>query len=373
MTVAKTLTKRTNINRELYPNGSTPPLPENMPLTDITKVLPKEIFNKNMTKAWGQVALTVAAVALSMYIIAIVPWYLLPIAWIFAGTAMTGMFVIGHDCGHLSFSRDHQLNDLVGLAMMSPLVYPFEPWRIQHNIHHNNTNKLDIDNAWQPFQKEYYNSASELERWIMRTIKGPAWWFASVGHLVMKHFSLDLFTPEQQPKVRLSLNCVYAFSAVFFPAMWYFTGIWGIIKFYAIPWLIFHFWMSTMTMIHHTLPHLPFLPESKWTDSQARLGLTVHCEFPAWIEILTHHINVHIPHHVSTAIPSYNLRAAHNVLKKHFAQYMNETTFSFELIKDIINNCHLYHEEVCYVPFDEANLKTAGTPEPNTKSKPKKL
>ena len=44
-----------------------------------------------MWRAWGAVATTVASVALSVYLIAISPWYLLPLAWAFAGTAWTGV------------------------------------------------------------------------------------------------------------------------------------------------------------------------------------------------------------------------------------------------------------------------------------------
>lgn len=36
-------------------------------------------------------ATTVASVSLSVYLIAISPWYLLPLAWAFAGTAWTGV------------------------------------------------------------------------------------------------------------------------------------------------------------------------------------------------------------------------------------------------------------------------------------------
>jgi len=372
MTVGKTLTKRTKIDRELYPNGFTPPLPDNMTLMDITKVFPKDVYSKNPIKAWGQVIFTVVSAVLSVYWLSVCPWYLLPLAWIFAGTTMTGMFVIGHDCGHLSFDKSHLVTDVVGIAMMSPLVYPFESWRIQHNLHHNNTNKLHIDNAWQPFQSDYFNSAPAWEQAIMRNIKGPFWWLASAGHQIQKHFFLNQFTPEQQPKVKISLAFVCAFAFTYFPLMWYFTGVWGIVKFWFIPWIIFHFWMSTMTMIHHTLPHLPFLSEDKWSDAQARLGLTVHCEFPMWVEWMTHHINVHIPHHVSTAIPSYNLRYAHNILKKHFSQYMNETIFSWKLLKDITSTCHIYNENVCYVSFeDNANQSNPNAGEKTTK--PKKL
>ena len=51
------------------------------------------------------------------------------------------MFVIGHDCGHRSFSKNRLLEDIVGTLMFMPLIYPFEPWRIKHNHHHAHTNK----------------------------------------------------------------------------------------------------------------------------------------------------------------------------------------------------------------------------------------
>lgn len=50
-------------------------------------------------------------------------------------------FVVGHDCGHRSFSKNKLLEDIVGTLMFAPLVYPFEPWRIKHNQHHAHTNK----------------------------------------------------------------------------------------------------------------------------------------------------------------------------------------------------------------------------------------
>ena len=158
-----------------------------------------QVFELNMWRAWGAVATTVASVALSVYLIAISPWYLLPLAWAFAGTAWTGvrlrlgtvcalaaantfvscvqshrlqwceadlklegvvlrhsnltswpergwvwaaqLFVIGHDCGHRSFSKNKLLEDIVGTLAFMPLIYPFEPWRIKHNHHHAHTNK----------------------------------------------------------------------------------------------------------------------------------------------------------------------------------------------------------------------------------------
>lgn len=54
------------------------------------------------------------------------------------------LFVVGHDCGHRSFSKNKLVEDIVGTLMFMPLIYPFEPWRIKHNHHHAHTNKCDL-------------------------------------------------------------------------------------------------------------------------------------------------------------------------------------------------------------------------------------
>ena len=37
----------------------------------------------------------------------------LAVSWSFAGTAFTGFFVVGHDCGHRSFSSNKLVEDIV--------------------------------------------------------------------------------------------------------------------------------------------------------------------------------------------------------------------------------------------------------------------
>jgi fatty acid desaturase len=48
---------------------------------------------------------------------------------------------VGHDCAHRSFSTNRLLEDIVGTLMFMPLIFPYEPWRIKHNVHHAHTNK----------------------------------------------------------------------------------------------------------------------------------------------------------------------------------------------------------------------------------------
>lgn len=84
-------------------------LPDDVTLGQVIKSMPKEVFELNPLRAWGAVVTTLVAMALSEYLIAISPWYLLPFAWAIAGTAATGFFVVGHDAGHRSFCKNKLL------------------------------------------------------------------------------------------------------------------------------------------------------------------------------------------------------------------------------------------------------------------------
>ena len=52
------------------------------------------------------------------------------------------------------------------------------------------------------------------------------------------------FTEQQKPRVLVSLAAVGLFMAVGWPLIVYYTGWWGLVKFWLMPWLGYHFWMS---------------------------------------------------------------------------------------------------------------------------------
>ncbi|HCF26482.1 MAG TPA: fatty acid desaturase, partial [Cyanobacteria bacterium UBA11049] len=214
-------------------------------LKDIVKTLPKECFQKNRFRAWSRAIANILMVVLGYAGIALAPWYFLPLLWIFTGTALTGFFVIGHDCGHRSFAKRRWVNDLVGHIFMLPLIYPFHSWRILHNHHHLHTNKVEEDNAWQPFQPEFYDSMGKLGQWGYQLLRGKFWWIGSIVHWVGLHFDLSQFQDKDRKQVKLSVSVVIIFAAIAFPILFATTGIWGFVKFWLMPWLVYHFWMST--------------------------------------------------------------------------------------------------------------------------------
>jgi omega-6 fatty acid desaturase (delta-12 desaturase) len=330
-----------------------PQLDAKIKLRDILNTIPSEVFVKNPRKAWFTVAINILMVGLGYWGLATAPWYFLPVLWVFTGTALTGFFVIGHDCGHRSFSNRTWVNDLVGHLMFLPLIYPFHSWRILHNHHHKHTNKLKVDNAWDPFTPEFYQSFPPLLKWGYRRMRGRFWWIGSIAHWSILHFNWMRFEGKQREQVRFSALIVLVAAIIGLPTLILTTGIWGFINFWLMPWLVYHFWMSTFTIVHHTMPDIAFKPVEEWNEAQAQLSGTVHCDYPGWVEFLCHDINVHVPHHISTGIPWYNLRKAHQSLRENWGEYLYECKFSWSLMKQVSDQCHLYDADTNYQTFKQ--------------------
>lgn len=333
-------------------------VPATVTLKNIIDSLPPEVFKIDNVKAWRTVAISITAYAAGLFLIAKAPWYLLPLAWFYTGTALTGFFVIGHDCAHKSFSTNKLLEDIVGTLAFMPLIYPYEPWRFKHDRHHAKTNMLVEDTAWHPVVREEYDGFPSWMQLGLRLGLGPLRCWASIGHWLVWHFNLGLYRPSERNRVKISLACVFAFMAIGWPLIIYEAGLVGWVKFWLMPWIGYHFWMSTFTMVHHTAPHIPFNDVKNWNSAQAQLGGTVHCDYPRWVEVLCHDISVHIPHHISQKIPSYNLRLANQSLRQNWGKYLNEAQWSWRLMKTILTVCHIYDEEKNYVAFDEGEKES---------------
>ena len=70
------------------------------------------------------------------------------------------LFVVGHDCGHQSFSNNKALNDFVGHLAHSSILVPYHGWRVSHRTHHANHGHVENDESWHPVN-EATNDAME--------------------------------------------------------------------------------------------------------------------------------------------------------------------------------------------------------------------
>jgi hypothetical protein len=85
--------------------------------------------------------------------------------------------------------------------------------------------------------------------------------------------------------VLVSLAAVAAFAIIGLPAIYACAGgLAGVAKYWLMPWLGYHFWMSTFTVVHHTAPHIPFKPAEEWNAAKAQLsGAWRRCARARWL------------------------------------------------------------------------------------------
>lgn len=80
-----------------------------------------------------------------------------PLYWLAQGTMFWALFVVGHDCGHQSFSSSQKLNNLIGNIVHSSILVPYHGWRISHRKHHTNHGHVENDESWHPMTKSMYD------------------------------------------------------------------------------------------------------------------------------------------------------------------------------------------------------------------------
>ena len=127
-------------------------------IATLRDVIPPGCHTIDPVRSWSALFLAVGRLAFSLALLRLIQpvwgpslvWQIpaLLAAWLFAGWCFTGLFVIGHDCGHMAFSERRWVNELVGTLALSPLFTGFHNWRIWHNYHHAKTQLRNVDPDW---------------------------------------------------------------------------------------------------------------------------------------------------------------------------------------------------------------------------------
>src|SRR6266536_574187 len=87
----------------------------------LLKAIPRDCFERRIGRELRGIASSAVAFTVAYGALALNPsWWLLPPLWFLAGTAGWGLYVIGHECGHDSFSKHRRLNRVVGHLMLTP-------------------------------------------------------------------------------------------------------------------------------------------------------------------------------------------------------------------------------------------------------------
>ena len=135
-----------NSNKECSSNKEYPTMSE------IKSWLPSDVFKVSGTKGVAYALYDVCMFLGCTYLITVCTewWAIVPLQ-LLSGFFMWCIFVVGHDCGHGTFSRSKALNYVCGELLHSVLLCtPFYPWKISHHQHHLYHNHLykDYSHMW---------------------------------------------------------------------------------------------------------------------------------------------------------------------------------------------------------------------------------
>lgn len=308
-----------------------PGLPPPFKLADIRAAIPKHCWEKNKWRSMSYVLRDVAVVFGFAAIASVLnSWVVWPLYWVAQGTMFWALFVLGHDCGHGSFSNSTNLNSVIGHILHSSILVPYHGWRISHRTHHQNHGHTENDESWHPLNKSLYDKLEASTRYLRFKLPFPMLaypvylWVRSPGKKG-SHYNpdSDLFVPNEKKDVLTSTACWSAMVALLAGLTWTLGPI-QMIKLYFIPYMLFVMWLDAVTYLHHHghEDKLPWYRGKEW--SYLRGGLTTLDRDFGWINNIHHDIGTHVIHHLFPQIPHYHLIEATEAAKPVLGRYYRE-------------------------------------------------
>lgn len=293
---------------------------QNPPTVTVDDVLglPQKIFERSSSKAFLRLTKAVVLLVAAYFVLALLPWYLVPIGWLFTGTTFAGLLAVGYACGTDSFFNNTVVNHIVGQLCLLPLMIPFESWHEQYTSKKESL-KVKI---------QQYLSLSHF------------WWCSSFWQSVSSH--LEALFSLKSKRVLGNLLILYLFAGIFFPVMTYNAGLWGLFKYYFIPLMVYHFWASSYLKTSAIIELLD--------NDDSDFVTLAYYKYPKWVEFLSLELNYAMgslrqfkgrllefatsdkaesenvkgeplkPKKESDVIPFYNLKEALRILKEESSE-----------------------------------------------------
>ena len=238
------------------------------------------------------------------------------------------IFIIFHDCGHGSFFRSKEANNLAGIITGILTFTPFHSWHHQHKVHHATAANLDkrgIGDVWTMTVEEYHKSSKGV-RLFYRSFRNPFIMF-TVGSVYMvfirNRFARKSMTRQEKLNIYFT-NSVLLIMAVVISLI---IGIKAYLIIQIPIILLSHSIGIWLFYIQHQFDEVSWKRANDWEYKSAALRGSSFLKFPAVLQWFTGNIGFHHVHHLSSRIPNYNLEKCHYE-NKIFREVKPVTLFS---------------------------------------------
>lgn len=297
-------------------------------LQDLKAAIPAYCFEPSTGRSLAYFFLDIGIIA-GLYAIAysLDSWFFFPIFWLMQGTMFWALFVVGHDCGHGSFSRSKSLNSLIGHLCHTPILVPYHGWRISHRTHHANTGNIETDESWYPVAESTYTQMvwyEKLFRFYLPLIAYPLYLFKRSSGRQGSHFlpNSPLFRPSEKWDV-LTSSALWTLMICCLGGLAYQFGWLFLVKYYLVPYVIFVMWLDLVTFLHHTEPDIPWYRGKDWYFLKGALS-TIDRNY-GLINSIHHNIGTHVAHHIFSNMPHYHLKAATKAIRPILGDYYRQS------------------------------------------------
>lgn len=325
----------TYINESKTPSAGQPKgtglqreLPENLPsVVDIKRVLPQECFQPKALISMYYALRDAIQVAVTffvfLYLDSVMPSptgkiVLMLLYWAIQGTFFTAIFVIGHDCGHDSFSHYPLLNDTVGTIMHGFLLCPFYMWKLSHRKHHKNNANFEKDEVFYPIKQSEPCSGSK----VLPFFGFGTGWF---GYLALGYNPrpVNHYNPLHSMFVGHVFGCLFSLASLaamssLLYAYYLSFGFLSLFCYYFVPLFIFASYCVIITFLHHNEVNIPWYADSEWDFVRGQLS-TIDRHY-GFVHDVLHSIGTHQMHHMFTKIPHYRLELATKSFRRAFPE-----------------------------------------------------
>lgn len=321
----------------------------NITLNQLKKSIPHKLSKINEFKSWSTLLRDYVLLLLNsfaIYLLCQKSFYFIPLLLLLSfiqGLIFSGFFVLGHECGHYSFSNSKKLNEIIGTIIFAPFFTNYYAWVAGHNHHHKYSNVHKQETNWAEMlkTKEEYQKLSKLKKLEYKWSYG-----GFLGLLLGNIFAMTrfMFIPRTYPQInylskslknKIIANTIlvifFTFILIYFLIENYSFYFFGFS--YLVPYFIGSIFGSLFTYLHHINPQTIIFNQITFSPIRSQVVSTFDIRFPKIIEWIVHDINIHIIHHINPNIPWYNLKNATLHLQNNYPEIYQTESFSFSFLR----------------------------------------
>lgn len=237
-------------------------------------------------------------------------WLTLALALPTAGF-MVRIFIILHDCGHGSFFKSQQINDIVGFFTGVLTFTPYAHWRHEHAIHHSTSGDLDrrgVGDVLTLTVAEYL-ALPWHKRLGYRIMRNPYILF-TVGSFLVFVLTHRFWGSRAGPRERASVVWTNLALAGVITTLCVLIG-WQAFLLVEIPVLFLACSAGVwLFYVQHNFDGVYWQRHDQWEYFKAGMEGSSFYKLPRILQWFTGNIGFHHIHHLSPKIPNYKLEQA---------------------------------------------------------------